>query len=352
MEEYFPPIGTDHQILEGQEAGFRFSLLAVFLGVFALLVGGAISFFIWQQRVSFAVPDTEVMAVVPADGQEWLRDASPLALPEPWTKPVADPGSTLIVGGTLSGPDWLIAPVWRGLPDGFEPVERHGLFRLAAREGSSASSTFPLSLKSAKQWLDPIKGALGASRFRPSQGEPLTFIWNEHLLRSSLPFETVGTLSDKDDVSYALQKNAFDESFLKTVFVNGQGLSPWRKELARVSWTGAEANRSWELVFNDAASPALGLLAFASSSTRAFYLDDGSATRVFVGAGTSSTGNVVRLGAAPEATGTVCMLEGFKPFLRIRGQALKQASPFSFFPFEALSALEAGSSDGFLSLCF
>lgn len=357
MEEYFPPIGTDHQILEGQEAGFSLNRFAILLGGGVLLVLiGIVSFFLWQKRVAFSIPDTELSALLPKNAQHELKTGTLFSLPSDWKKTIPESRSTLILGGDTTKPTWLLAPIWVRLPSSFKTIERHGFYRLSRLNGEKSSNTFPLSFHTVANWTDPLKEALGAFRLNAPSTEmkPVFFAWNRRIIKSSLPFETQGTLSDRDEVSYALQQNSFDSLFLHSVQVNGQGLSPWRKELTRVSWTGSETNRSWELEFSSVSSSAIPLLRAAVSSTSSdlMFLPDGSAARIYIGDTTVATSTRLRLGALPDLSSVVCPTLTFKPFLRLRGELLTYPLPVPFLEAARLRVFEAGSLDGFLSACF
>lgn len=357
MEEYFPPIGTDHQILEGQEAGFSLNRFAILLiGTILLLIICVISFFTWQRRVTFLIPDTQLSIVLPKDAQHELKAGATVTLSSDWKTGIPESRSTILIGGDEAHPTWLLAPVWTKRPASFKTIKRHGLYRLSGLDSEKELPTYALSMRSAHIWMEPLDGALGAFRVHTlsSTPEPLFFAWDKQIMKSSIAFSTKGTLSDRDDVSYALQQNNFDSAFLHSVELNHQGLSPWRKELTRVSWTGSESNRSWELIFANTSSPAIPLLSANASSTYSdlLMLRDGSGTRVYKGSSTSTTTDL-RIGALPETSSVICHRENFHPFLRLRGQATSRTLPITpFINPSNFRVFEVGSLDNFLSVCF
>ena len=359
MEEYFPPHGTDHQIMEGQEAPFWANRLAIVIGSVALICCMALgSFLFWQQRVSFLVPDTELMATLPKSTQHWLKSNSVVSLTDVWKRAIPESDASIVIGGDATQPTWMIAPIWVREPASFTTTEQHGLYRLSSLNGAKLEHGIALSPHAARAWLDLVSGGLGGVRVHePTLApEPLIFSWNRSLLKSSLPYRAKGTLSAVDDVSYTLQNNRFDDAFLQSGSVNKQGLTALRHDLERVSWTGEGKDRSWEFIFTHASSVAMSLLSSAASSTVA----DGTSLRDGSGAQTykieaqaeTDTSTTLRIGTTPTATPIHCSDSTFIPFLRMRGQAV--ARPFSIPFIQSASAhlIEVGSIDNSFAVCF
>lgn len=351
MEETFPPLGSDHRIILDERVDrFPFARLPFFLGaVFLFLLLSLGGGWIWQRRVSFSLPQTAVTIVLPPAGQHWLETQTSIPLPSGWQGGARTSRLSLLMGGTLERPTWLLAPIWIRPPAGFETVDRHGLYRLSALP-ETTSSTSPLSLHETSAWLARAPKALGAARWQdPSHPEPLFFAWNEDILVSSLPSTVEGELSSHDDLSYLLQNPDFDAAFLASVSVNGQGLAPWREVLERVSWTDTVAGRTWELVFRSVA-PSNNVFASAFTTERRLLQDDTS-SNLLTSTSSLPTSNVLRLGEPAVVSSGACSLPTFKPFLRIRGNTLARLLP-SLLPSSTLTLIEVGAFQDQLSVCF
>ncbi len=349
MEETFAPFGTEHQIiLDARVARFPFARLPFLLGalfMFLLLaLGGG---WIWQRHVSFSVPETAITAILPPAAQRWMQTQNTLPIPNAWTGVVPGSRLSILIGGTLERPTWILAPFWTKAPAGFASHERHGLYRLSVRDETGATNR--LHLSEAASWLKQTPDALGALAWRQaSSSEPVFLAWNTSLLTSSLPASVQGELSDTDDVSYLLQQNDFDTAFLGSVSVNGQGLAPWRERLERVSWSETPSGRSWELRFANAAPE--NTLFLPPLGTERRFLRDGSISTLLTTTSTPPTDTTLRLGEAPSSTGHACATPGFKPFLRIRGATFAHLLP-ALLPTSDIDLLEVGAFEERLSIC-
>ncbi len=349
MEETFLPLGSDHRIiLDERVERFPFARLPFFLGtLFVLLllaIGGG---WIWQRRVPFSVPETAITATLPPAGQRWLQTQATFPIPTVWTEAVPGSRYTILIGGTLERPTWVLAPVWVKAPPGFVSRERHGFYRLSAL--GEAGATTSLRLSETKSWLKQAPDALGALTWRQaSSSEPVFLAWNPTLLTSSLPASVQGTLSETDDASYLLQHNDFDTALLASASVNGQGLAPWRDHLERVSWSDTVAGRSWELRF-EKAIPQNNLFLPPSGTERRFLQDD-STSNLLTATSSIPTDTTLRLGETPSSTGRTCSTPDFHAFLRLRGETLARLLPL-LLPSAGINLLEVGAFQERLSIC-
>ncbi len=349
MEETFLPLGSDHRIILDERVDrFPFARLPFFLGaLFVLLLLAGIGGRIWQRRVTFSTPETVITATLPPAGQHWLRRQTTVPIPPAWTEAIPDSRSTILIGGTLERPTWILAPFWVKAPKGFKSHERHGLYRLSVM--GEAAATRPLRLIETKTWLKQAPDALGALAWRQSSSsEPVFLAWSPTLLTSSLPASVQGALSETDDVSYLLQHNVFDTAFLASASVNGQGLAPLREQLERISWTDTAAGRSWELRFG---TPTLqSNLFLPASGTERRLLPDDSGSNLLTATSSAPTDATLRLGDIPSSTGRTCSTPDFHPFLRLRGETLVRLLP-SLLPSARVDLLEVGAFRERLSIC-
>lgn len=352
MEEYFPPIGTDHQIIldERQDRfGFlhRASFFWTVLGLFFCI---GLGFWYWQEHVSFAVPKTSLSVSVTGAGQTWLQNKNPFTLPSAWAAPTHS-RFILTAGGDLSHIQWVIVPKWVFLPASFRTQETHGLYRLATTT-DAPTSTQPLSLHEAHTWLKEAPHALGGLRIiDASSSQPLIAAWNDSLIVSSSSYpDGPWDLSQNDDASYVLQKTPLDESFLQQLVINNQGLAPWRADLSRISWTDTSNGRSWELVTKTAT--ATEALTSTSTYIQRQTLDDGTLLLVDHTRVPTSTTLTSRVGDQISTNTSTCLSTEFHPFLRMRGATLQQL-PHTFISSSTrLRVLEVGSFHQRFSLCF
>ncbi|MBP7005960.1 hypothetical protein KBB27_02460 [Patescibacteria group bacterium] len=352
MEEYFPPIGTDHQIILDERQD-RFGFLRrppLLWGILITLLIVVFGSWYWQRHTSFNVPATVLSANVTRVGQSWLATSNPFALPSGWTAPTHS-RFAITAGGDFTHIQWIIVPRWISLPKTFRTQETHGLYRLAVTS-DAPERTQKLSLQEAHSWLRTAPHALGAVRLTDtSSAQPTLIAWNDTFAVSSSPYpDGPWDLSETDDASYALQQTALDESFLQQLVINNQGLAPWRKDLSRISWTDTANGRSWELVTKTAT--ATQALTSTSTYVQRETIDDGTLLLVDHVTVPTSSAATSRIGI-PEGSATSTCAEGkFHPFLRMRGATLQQLPHTIVSSSTALEIFEVGSIDHRFAICF
>lgn len=348
MEEYFPPMGTDHQILDGREARPR-AVVFVLGGLGLLLVLlGALGW--WKQRThSFAVPKSLITIDYSQKAAHWLRDEERLPLPEEWRSSGRPGLLPRFVGGTATAPTWILAPRWARVPENWEKQESFGLYRVFAHPDASATTT-ALALRDRRGWSLDLRSVVLRGQVQ-LDGQTVAFAINNEVLTTSFPASKPDIkLLSGYDASYILHNPVLDAALLQRFVLSDQGLAPWRPDIARLAWnTPTGTLTSWSLEARHASSSLLQLLATSSTVQRTSLLPDGSAS-IRRHVTSTSTLTLLQEGDRTDAPLTDCANSDFHPFFHLSGASL--AHTWSRISARQPSLLQIGELDGRLSVCF
>lgn len=346
MEEYFPPMGTDHQILDGREARPR-ALLFV--------IGAATLFFLflslfgwWKQRThAFSVPEATITLDYARTTKEALRSEQRLPIPTAWT----DLRTGLlprVVGGSFEEPTWLIAPRWAKTPHDWITSERYGAYAVFVHP-SVATSTRSLSLQERSEWTSGIKRPLIRGQFM-TEGATFSFAVNDSVFATNIPVSKPSLeLLQGYDAAYTLQQSPLDGVLLQRLVLGTQGVAPWREAISRIAWNSPTGTLTdWSLELRNASSTLGQLLATTTTMNRVSLLADGSASirRMLVSPVATTT---VQSGTSSATTLASCSASRFHPFFQLSGLSLAHtwsrlgATPPSFF--------QIGELNGQFTMC-
>ncbi len=348
MEEYFPPMGTDHQILDGREARpravvFVLGGLGLLLTIFAVLGW-------WKQRThSFAVPKSLITIDYSRKAAHWLRDEDRLPLSGDW-RSFRRPGLLpRLIGGTATTPTWILAPRWARVPENWAEGESFFLYRVFTHPDTSTTTTV-LALRDRRDWSLDLESVVLRGRVQLDD-QAVAFAINKKVLTTSLAASTpnIQPLPGYDG-SYILQNPALDAALLGRFVLNDQGLAPWRSDITRLAWNAPSGTlMGWSLEVRHASSSLLQLLAVSSTAQRVSLLPDGSAS-VRRHAASTSTITLLQKGDQIDAPLTGCADPDFHLFFHLSGPSLTHV--WSQISMGQPSLLQIGELSGRLSACF
>ncbi len=346
MEEYFPPMGTDHQILDGREARPRAHLFIIGGATLVLLLLCAFGW--WKQRThTFSVPQGAITLDSSRTATETLRSEQRLTISPAW-KDVRAGLLPRVVGGSFEEPTWLIAPRWAKTPQGWNVIERYGVYAVFVHP-EAPSSTRPLQLRDRAAWTNGIKQPLIRGQLMTEDGT-ISFAVNDSVFATNIPATkpTVELLQGYD-TSYTLQQSPLDSVLLQRLVLGIQGLAPWREDISRIAWNSPTGTLTdWSLELRNASSTLGQILATTTTINRVNLLADGSASirRLIVSPVTTTT---VQSGNSSPATLASCSNSRFHPFFQLSGSSLAHAwsrlgtTPPSFF--------QIGELNGQFTIC-
>lgn len=346
MEEYFPPMGTDHQILDGREARPR-ALLFV--------IGGATLFLLilcvfgwWKQRThTFSVPEAAITLDYSRTAKEALRSEQRLAIPGAW-KDARAGLLPRIIGGSFDEPTWLIAPRWAKTPQNWNAIERYGVYAVFTHP-DAPPSTRPIQLRDRTTWTSGIKRPLMRGQLM-TEGTRISFAVNDSVLATDIPVtKPSAELLQGYDVSYTLQQSPLDSALLQRLVLGTQGLASWRADVSRIAWNSPTGTLTdWSLELRNTSSTLGQILATTTTMNRVSLLADGSASirRLIVSPIATTTVQSGTSSATPLAS---CSTSRFHPFFQLSGLSLAHtwsqlgAMPPSFF--------QIGELNGQFTIC-
>lgn len=348
MEEYFPPMGTDHQILDGREARPR--AVVFVLGGLGLLFLLLAAFGWWKQWThAFTIPKSLITIDYSGKAARWLHNEDRLPLSEDWRSLRQSGLFPRLVGGTATSPSWILAPRWARVPTNWKEGESFFLYRVFIHPDVSTTTT-TLALRDRGDWSLDLPSVVLRGRVQ-LDNQAVAFAMNHEVLVTSLATEVPKTkpLSGYD-TSYILQNSALDAALLQRFVLNDQGLAPWRSDITRLAWNAPTGTlTSWSLEARHASSSLLQLLAVSSTEQRVSLLPDGSANvRRYVAS--TSTVTLLQEGNRTDAPLTSCADSDFHPFFHLSGASLTHA--WSQISARQPSLLQIGELDGRLSVCF
>lgn len=349
MEEYFPPMGTDHQILDGREARPRVVLFIVggAILVLMLLLGG-IGW--WKQRThTFTVPNETITIDYSRKASRFLREEQHLPITNAWRTMLHAGWLPRIAGGSFNEPTWILAPRWARVPEGWVEGERYGLYQLLTHLSAVAASQ-PVQLRERSTWSLGQRGVIARGRLQQEQAF-VSFALTSHILTTSLPAtRPEAALLPGYDGSLILQNSALDSALFHRLVLENQGLSAWRQDIARFAWNAPSgAVSDWLLEVRNASSSLAHLLSTSSTINRVTLLADGSASirRHTI---PTTTKTLLQSGSSTNAPLATCIDSDFHPFFHLDGMSLDHV--WSRISSHHPSLLQIGELGGRLSICF
>lgn len=347
MEEYFPPIGTDHQILDGRKARPR-PMVFVISGI-CILVFFFILFCWWKQRTHiFTVPNEVITIDYSSDAAHFLEKEQRIFLPNEWRSSTASGLLPRIIGGTEKKPTWLLAPIWTQSPEGWQEQERFGLYRVT-KSKTASDATKSLRLRDRSLWSLGINNVILRGELRLYSSSTI-FALNKHLLVTSLPASqpNIEPLPGYD-ASYVLQHSSLDAALLGRITLLDQGLAPWRYDISRIAWNAPTGTLTdWAVELQTASSSLRQILAATSTRLETALLPDGSMSLRYH-APSSSAGLLLQNGVPSDARTPRCVDPDFHPFFHLSEKSLAHA--WSRIGSVRPNTLQIGELAGQLALC-